>query len=148
MPSGSDCHLPASLPLAGDGPVPYWLALLWYSLSPLFCETPQCLRLELFTGKFSFLPLFFFFPVSLATPWFGLLSHVSSLRLPSGHSGPVVTLSNAAHTSLFSLWLLVADVSIWATSPLVVVVGPIICKFYLFIVSSWLRFPLRFKNSP
>ena len=28
----------ASLPPAGDGPVCCWLALLWYSLSPLFCE--------------------------------------------------------------------------------------------------------------
>ena len=29
---------PASLPLVGDGPVHSQLALLWYSLSPLFCE--------------------------------------------------------------------------------------------------------------
>ena len=31
----------ASLPLClwrGDGPVHSWLALLWYSLNPLFCE--------------------------------------------------------------------------------------------------------------
>ena len=31
----------ASLPLClrrGDGPVRSWLALLWYSLNPLFCE--------------------------------------------------------------------------------------------------------------
>ena len=38
LPSGSGCRLPASLPLAGCGPVCIWLALLWYSLSPLFCE--------------------------------------------------------------------------------------------------------------
>ena len=28
------------LPLVGDGPVPCQLALLWYLLSPLFCEQP------------------------------------------------------------------------------------------------------------
>ena len=39
----------------------------------------------------SSLSLSFFF--SLAIPQFGLLSHVSSLRLSSGHSGLAVTLS-------------------------------------------------------
>ena len=40
-------------------PVHSWLTLLWYSLSPLFCDqAQQCLRLELFVGKFS-LSLFF-----------------------------------------------------------------------------------------
>ena len=77
-----------------------------------------------------------------------MLSHVSSLRLPSGHSGPVVTLSNAAHTSLFSPHLLVADASVWTTSPLGVAVRCVICGFYLFIFSSWLCCPLRFQNSP
>ena len=65
-------------------------------------------------AKFS-LSLSFFFS-SLTIPQFGLLSHVSSLRLSSGHSGLVLTLSNAARTSLSSTHLLVADVSIWATS--------------------------------
>ena len=37
-PSGSDCCPPASLPLAGDGPFCSWLALLWYLLSPSFCD--------------------------------------------------------------------------------------------------------------
>ena len=74
----------------GDGPVYSWLALLWYSLNPLFCEwTRLCLRLELFWG--SSLPLSLF--VSLAIPQFGLLSHVSSLRLSSGHSDSILTLS-------------------------------------------------------
>ena len=81
--------LPASLPPAGDGLVFSQLALLWYSLSPLFCEwTRLCIRLETFTGKFSL-----FFSLSLAIPQFGLLSHISYLRLSSGHSGPVLTLS-------------------------------------------------------
>ena len=38
LPSGSGCCPPASLPLVGDGLVRSQLALLWYSLSPLFCE--------------------------------------------------------------------------------------------------------------
>ena len=109
-----------------------------------FCEQSwQCLRLELLTGKGS---LSFF--SSLAISWFGLLSPVSSLRLSSGHSGPVLTLSSAACTSLSSPLLLVADVSSWATSPLGVVVRRVICGFYLFIFSSQLCCPLRFQNSP
>ena len=35
-------------------------------------------------------------------PQSGLLGQVSSLRLPSGHSGPVLTLNNAAGASLAS----------------------------------------------
>ena len=65
------------------------LALLWYSLSPLFYEQARlCLRLELFVWKFS-LSLFFFFSL----PQFWLLSHISSLKLSLGHSGLVLTLS-------------------------------------------------------
>ena len=148
--SGSGCRLPAFLPPAGDGPVRSRLALLWYSFSPLFCEWVwQCLRLELFAGKFSLSFLFFIFLfLSLAIPQFGLLSHISSLRLPSGHSGPDLTLSNAARASLSSPHLLVADASIWATSTLGVVVRCVICGFYLFIFSSQLCFPLKFQNSP
>ena len=107
VPFCSGCRSPASLPLAGDGAVHRWLVLLWYSLSPMFCEQAwQCLRTELFMGKFS---------LSLAIPLFGLLSHVSSLRLSSGRSGSVPTLSNAALTSLFSPLLLMVDVSVSAT---------------------------------
>ena len=54
----------------------------------------------------------------LAIPQSGLLSQVSSLRLPSGHSGLVLTLSNAAHASLPSPCLLVVDAGICAASPL------------------------------
>ena len=42
-------------------------------------------------------------------PQSGLLAQVSSFRLPSGHSGPVLTLSNAARASLPSPCLLVVD---------------------------------------
>ena len=79
------------------------------------------------------LALSFFFSLSLAIPQFGLLSHFSSLGLSSVHSGPVLTLSNATLASLFSPLLLVADVSIWTTSPLGVAIRHVICGLYLFI---------------
>ena len=80
------------------------------------------------------LSLFFFFLLlSLAIPQFGLLFYGCSLRLPSRHSGLVLTLSNAAHSSVFSPRLLVVDTSIWATSLLGDVVRHIICGVYLFI---------------
>ena len=127
----------------GDGPVYSWLALLWYSLNPLFCEwTRLCLRLELFWG--SSLPLSLF--VSLAIPQFGLVYHVSSLRLSSGHSGLVLTLSmqpvppcsppahwwrqKASGLLHWELWL-----------------GGILWVFFFFF-NSWLCCPLRFQNSP
>ena len=149
MLSGSGCCWPVSLPLAGDGPFRSWLALLWYLLSPLFCEqAQQCLRLGLIMGKLSLYISFLSLSLFLAIPQFGLLSHVSSLRVPSGHSGLVLTLSSAAHAFLFSRSLLVADASIWATSPLGVAFQCVICGFYLFIFSSRLCCPLRFQNSP
>ena len=53
---------------------------------------PSCAS-ELFAGMFSLsLSLFFFFYFFLAIPQFLLLSHISSLSLSSGHSGPVPTL--------------------------------------------------------
>ena len=85
--------------------------------------------LESFTGK-----VFFFFFVSLAIPWFGLLCRISSLRLSSGHSSPVLTLrtNDAAHTSLSSPNLLVVDTNIWAPSPLLAAVTRIF--FGVFVV--------------
>ena len=84
----------------------------WYLLNPCSEQAWLCFRLDLFTGKLS-LSLF---SLSLAIPQFVLLCHVSSLRLFSGHSGLVLTLSNATCASLFSPCLLVADMSVWATS--------------------------------
>ena len=73
----------------GRGPVCSQLALLWYSLNPLFCEWARlCLRLELFAGKFSLS----FFSLWLSHS-LGCYLTVSSLRLSSGHSGLVLTLS-------------------------------------------------------
>jgi len=100
---------------------------------------PSCM-LESFAGKFSLsLSFLFFFSLSLAIPQFGLQSHVSSLRLSSGHSGQVLTLSTdyAAHTSLSSPHWLVVDVSICATSPLAVVVRHVFWGFFFFFFSSY-----------
>jgi len=52
----------------------------------------------------------------IAIPQFGLLAQVSSLRFPSGHSGLVFTLSNAARASLPSPHLLVVDADVCAAS--------------------------------
>ena len=65
----------------------------------------------------------------VAVPWSGLLSQVSSIRLPLGHSGLVLTLSNAARASLPSPRLLVADAGVCDASPLGVTVGHVICRF-------------------
>ena len=117
--SDSGCHTLASLPLVGGrGLVCSRLALLWYSVNSLFCEQARlCVR------AFHWKVLFFFF-LSLAIPLFGLLSHVSSLRWFSGHSGLVLTLGTyyVTHTSLSSPCLLVVDMSVQATSLLAVVV--------------------------
>ena len=90
---GRDCPLPALAPFSclspeRDGPVRSRLALL----SPLFCEWAW--RCRAFPG--------------VALSQSGLLSQVSSLRLPSGHSRRVLTLSSAAHASLPSPRSLVA----------------------------------------
>ena len=86
------------------------------------------------------------FSLSLAVPQFKLVSHKSSLRLPSGHSGLVLTLSNAARSSLFRPHLLVADEGVWGTFLLGVAFRHIVCGFYLF--SSQLGCPPRFENFP
>ena len=66
----------------------------------------------------------------LAIPQSGLLSQVSFLGLPSGHSGPVLTLSNiACASSLSGPRLLVADTSRCAAFPLGVPVRHVICGF-------------------
>ena len=72
------------------GPVHSWLALLWCHSILCSVSRPSCALVRTFRGKV-LSP--FFFSLSLAIPQFGLLSHVSSLRLSSGHSGLVLTLS-------------------------------------------------------
>ena len=97
---------PAShLPLAGDGPVLSQLALLWYC--SVLCSVNGLAVFWVRAFRRLILSLF----LSLAIPQFRLLSHISSLSLSSGHSGPVLNLSNAAvHSSPFSPYLLVAGV--------------------------------------
>ena len=130
--------LPACLPASGGG----WACPQLASSPLVFTQSFfseewawQCPRLGFFVGYFSLS----FLSLSLTIPQFGLLCHVSSLRLPSGHSGPVLTLSNAACASLSSLRLLVADASIWAASLVGVAVRHIICGvlfIYLFFPPS------------
>ena len=124
------------------------LALLWYSLvcaqsfvlwscqGPLWCIRAFCRK------------DFFFVP--LETPQFGFLSCISSLRLSSGHSGPVLTLrtDDAAHASLPSPHSLVANASTWATSLLGVVVRQVFCCFFFFFFFLLVIFPLGDSITP
>ena len=123
---------PCLLPPAsgGDGPVRSRLA-------PLDLPLPLVLR----TAGSVFGRLIF--SLSLAIPQFKLLSHVSSLRLPSGHLGPVLTLSNAARSSPFCPHLLVADVGVGGTFLLRVAFWHVICGFYLFFLPVRLPFNIR-----
>ena len=130
-PSSSGCpRLPVSSRGCACGS---WLVLL----SPLFCERAWwCLMVRAFSG--------------IAIPRSGLLSQVSSLRLPSGHSGPVLTLSNAAHASLPSPRLLVKDAGVCTASPLGVTIGHWACNLWVLIIyfSSRLCCPLRLQGLP
>ena len=83
------------------------------------------------------------FSLSLAFPQFKLLSHVGSLRLPSGHSGLVFTLSNASLSSPFRPLLLVADAGVWDTFLLAVAFRNVICGFYLFFLPVRLLSEIR-----
>ena len=85
--------------------------------------------------------------LSLVIPQFKLVTHKSSLQLSSGHSGPALTLSNAARSSPFCPHLLVADAGVWGTFLLGVVFSHLICGFYLFFASQS-GCPPRFKNFP
>ena len=124
LPALAVAHLPLCL-LRREQPI-------WYSLNPLLCEQAS-LHVRAFRGKFS-LSVFFF--SSLAIPQFRLLSHICSLGLSSGHSVQVLTLSTdyAAHASLSSPCLLVANTSIWATSPLAVAVRRVFCFCFFFLL--------------
>ena len=116
----------------GDGPVCRRLALLWNCPVPLFCEWPAVCSGWLI------------FSLSLAIPQFKLLSHLSSLWLPSRHSGPAFTLSNATHSSPFRPHLLVADAGVWGTFLLGVAFRHVICGFYLFFLP--VRLPSEIRN--
>ena len=115
---------PFSSPLppasSGDGPIRRRLTLLWSFSVPLFCEWPAVCSGRLI------------FSLSLAISQFKLLSFESALRLLSGPSGLVLTLSNAAHSSPFRPHLLVADASVWGTFLVGVAFRHVICEFYSF----------------
>ena len=81
-----------------------------------------------------------------AVPHFKLLSHKSSLPLPSGHSSPVLTLSNAARSSPFRPLLLVADAGVWGTFLLGVAIRHVTCGFYLFFLP--VRLPSEIQKLP
>ena len=68
----------------------------------------------------------------LAIPQFKLLSQFPQIALRAFRS--VLTLRNAARSSLFSPHLLVADVGIWGTFLLGVAFRFVICGFYLFFL--------------
>ena len=70
-------------------------------------------------------------------PQSGLLAQISSLRLPSGHSDPVLTLSNAAHASLPSPLLLVLGAGVCAASLL----GELPLGSNLWVLIIYLFFP-------
>ena len=84
--------------------------------------------------------------LSFGIPQFKLLSHKSSLQLPSGNSGPVLTLSNAARSSPFCPHLLVVDVGVWSTLLLGVAIRHVICGFYLFFLP--VRLPSEIRKLP
>ena len=75
-----------------------------------------------------------------------MLSHKSSLRLPSGHSGQVLTLGNAARSSPLRSHLLVADAGVWGTFLLGVAFRHVICGFYLFFLP--VRLPSEIRKLP
>ena len=133
---GRACPFPLPPPPASgrDGPVHSRLALPWNCSVPLFCERPAVCMGRLI------------FSLSLAIPQFKLLSQVSSLPLPSGHSVSVLTLSNAACSSPFRPHLLVADVGVWATFLLGVAFRHVICGFYLFFLR--VRLPSEIRKVP
>ena len=127
---------PASSPQRGwAGLKPALQALPWTCSVPLFCERPAVCSGWLI------------FSLSFAVPQFKLVTHKSSLRLSSGHSGPVLTLSNAARFSTFCPHLLVVDAGVWGTFRLGVAFRHVICRFCL-LFPSQSGCPLRFKNFP
>ena len=84
---------------------------------------------------------------SYPTVW--VATQPSSLRSPSGYSGPDLTLSNAACSSLSLPRLQVGEASVWAAAVLGVAVRHLICGISLFIYLSFCLFcPLRFQGLP
>ena len=129
LPSGSACCMPPSLPLVGERGLYTVGWLSSFGIRSILCSVrrPGCV-LEPFVEKFSL--SFFLF----GDPQCGLLSYLSSLRLSSGHSGLVLTLSTdyAARAFLSSPCSLVTDMSLWATFQLATVVRCVFCEVLFF----------------
>ena len=90
--------------------------------------------------------------LSLVIPWFVLLSYICSLRLSSGHSGPVLTLrtNDAAHISLPSPHSLVVneDVCVTSPSPRVVVVKHVFCILFVCLFFLSVMLPYKISKLP
>ena len=125
----------------GEGLVRSQLALFGIRSTLCSLSEPGCMLGQSLLRENS---LFFF---SLSIPQFGLLSHVSSLRLSSGHSDSVLTLSMQPAPPCPAV-----DVGVWVTSLLGVVVRRVFCVCVCVCVCvfspSRLCCPLRFQNSP
>ena len=63
--------------------------------------------------------------------------------MPSGHSGPALTQSNAACSYPFCPHLLVVDAVVWGAFLLGVAFRHVICEFYLFFLPVRLPFEIR-----
>ena len=126
---------PCLLPPAVDGPICSQLALLEIAQSFLCSANGPAVC-----------SCWLIFSLSLAIPQFKLLSHVTSLRLPSGCSGLVLTLNNAARSSPFCPHLLVVDAGIWVTFLLGIAFRHVICGFYLFFLP--VRLPSEIRKLP
>ena len=146
---------PACLSASGGGRGQSTASYISSGIRSVLCSVSGSgCALEVFMGNFS-LSLFFF---SLWLSQFRLLSHVVlrlSSKLPqivlrAFRPGPYP--KHATHAFLFSPCSLVADMSIWATSPLGVVVRHVLCVCVCVCVCvffpSQLCSPLRFQNSP
>ena len=127
-----NCPLPALAACHWRGMVCSQLVLF----SPLFCA-----------WAWWYLRLGLAFRV-VVIPQSGLLAQVSLLRLPSEHSGQILTLSNAARASLPSPSLLVAD----AESALLLCWElPWACNLWVFIIYLFflpVMLPMRFQGLP
>ena len=115
----------ARLPLClrqGEGLVHSWLALLRYSLSPLPSEQA---RLCLIAFRMRVLSLSLWLSHSL-----GSYFTLAPSDCPNGIQAQSYYPKCAARVFLFSPCSLLADASIWATSPLGLAVRRIICGFF------------------
>ena len=148
LPALAVAHLPLCLWLGGEDCMQLASSSLVFAQSFLLWAGQAPHYIRAFCRKV--LSVFYFF--SLAIPEFLLLSHISSLRLSSGHSGPVLTLSMQPATPCPACtrwpWIWVSGLLLcWELWLGAYSVGFFVFCF-CFCLSSRLRWPLRFQNSP